>query len=107
MLAASFKNMLPYFQVQLVSDSTNYGKALKMNQEAFVPSSIDSDIVEVYMIWGLGEHDRSSCHKTDFLDEHCQGRTRWDASLDMNSMRAQQALKVVRHGRVGGGVVMV
>ena len=69
---------------------TNWYDIKRLRRSAFRPSQED-DVVEVHIIWGLKNQDRSSCHFTDFK---CKGSTVFDGSFDLNPSECQVALLV-------------
>ncbi|KAJ7373388.1 hypothetical protein OS493_012981 [Desmophyllum pertusum] len=85
------------FAIQLTPDEepvdvwgpgTNWYNIKRLRRSAFRPSQEDN-VVEVNIIWGLKNQDRSSCHFTDFK---CKGRTVFDTSFDLNPAECQVAL---------------
>lgn len=69
---------------------TNWYVIKRLRRSAFRPSQEDH-VVEVHIIWGLKNQDRSSCHFTDFK---CKGNTVFDPSFDLNPSECQVALLV-------------
>ncbi|XP_067028237.1 protein dispatched homolog 1-like isoform X4 [Acropora muricata] len=67
---------------------TNWYISPRLRRTAFRPSQED-DVVEVNVIWGLKDQDRSSCHFTDFK---CKGKTVFDNSFDLNPTECQEAI---------------
>ncbi|ELU17207.1 hypothetical protein CAPTEDRAFT_226825 [Capitella teleta] len=76
--------------VKLWKDSTNYGKAKSQQANSFKPS-MEDEVIQVYMIWGLKKQDRSACSKYK-MDILCSGKTVWNNGFDMNPSHAQYAL---------------
>ncbi|XP_046379986.2 protein dispatched homolog 3-like [Haliotis rufescens] len=74
--------------IKIYKDTHNYGKAIDRNLNSFKPS-VKDEVIKVYLVWGLKEQDRASCHKTDY---ECFGRTVWDDGFDLNPKPAQNAL---------------
>jgi len=74
--------------VDVWGPGTNWYDIKRLRRSAFRPSQED-DVVEIHIIWGLKNQDRSSCHFTDFK---CRGRTVFDTSFDLNPADCQMAL---------------
>lgn len=79
-----------HWQVDVWGPGTNWYDIKRLRRSAFRPSQED-DVVEIHIIWGLKNQDRSSCHFTDFK---CRGRTVFDTSFDLNPGDCQVALLV-------------
>ena len=78
--------------MKLWRDDTNYGRANAQQKNSFKPS-MEDEVIQVYMIWGLKKQDRSRCDPHS-MDPVCRGRTVWDEGFDLNPAPAQVALRV-------------
>ena len=78
------------FKIDVWGPGTNWYISPRLRRTAFRPSQED-DVVEVNVIWGLKDQDRSSCHFTDFK---CKGKTVFDNSFDLNPTECQEAILV-------------
>lgn len=78
------------FKIDVWGPGTNWYISPRLRRTAFRPSQED-DVVEVNVIWGLKDQDRSSCHFTDFK---CKGKTVFDNSFDLNPAECQEAILV-------------
>ena len=79
-------------QVKLYKPTTNYGRAKAQQSSSFKPS-MEDDVIQVYMVWGLKNQNRSRCnpHANRYV---CAGNTVWDEGFDLNPAPSQMALKV-------------
>ena len=57
----------------------------------FRESGDSSNVIRIYLVWGLQLQDRRSCHFTDFK---CKGTTVFDEDFDLNPPACQIALLV-------------
>ena len=78
-------------QVQIFVSSHNYHKAFTMKNSLF-QRMLDKDYTDVYFLWGIREHDVSSCDAKS--SKFCVGTNVWDDTFDPSSDDAQVALKV-------------
>ena len=62
----------------------------RLTSTAFKPSSEDN-VINLYIVWGLKNQDRSECHFTDF---NCKGETVLDRSFNLNPPPCQLAMLV-------------
>lgn len=51
-----------------------------------------ADFIRIYLIWGISDLDRSTCHKTNWTK--CRGKLTWDDNFDLNSYTTQKDLLV-------------
>eukprot|EP01065_Artemidia_motanka_P010786 TRINITY_DN1577_c0_g1_i1.p1 TRINITY_DN1577_c0_g1~~TRINITY_DN1577_c0_g1_i1.p1 ORF type:complete len:1229 (+),score=201.00 TRINITY_DN1577_c0_g1_i1:165-3851(+) len=72
--------------VKIWKPGSNWEDFKVVNSKEMMPSK-ESDRVQVIIVWGLRNQDRSVCDgPTDFL---CEGRVVWDESFDLNPLPAQ------------------
>ena len=57
----------------------------------FKESGEGSNVIRVYLIWGLGLQDRRKCHFTDYK---CRGETIFDEDFDLNAPNCQISVLV-------------
>lgn len=74
-------------------EGTNWHSVQRLNRNQFNPSSEDN-VINLYIVWGLKNQDRSECHFTDYK---CKGKTVLDRSFDMNPPPCQIAMLVRKH----------
>lgn len=77
-------------QLQIYKKSHFYTQAQDKELYSFV-QNVDSNLLTIYIVWGLSLKDRSSCH---FSSIECRGTEVYDSSFDPNPAANQIALKV-------------
>ena len=81
---------LIFFQLQLYQDNHHYAKAKRAREYSMLVSTEDS-LVQIHIVWGLKNKDRSDCH---FSSIQCRGNNVYDETFDPNPVANQQALMV-------------
>ncbi len=78
-------------KVQVWKPGTNWHDIRQIRTNHFKESGEGSNVIRVYMIWGLGLQDRRKCHFTDYK---CKGETVLDEEFDMNAPGCQISMLV-------------
>eukprot|EP00795_Rhopilema_esculentum_P002676 gene2676-884_t len=73
-------------QVQVWKPGTNWHDIRHIRMNNFKESGEGSNVIRVYLIWGLGLQDRRKCHFTDYK---CRGETIFDEDFDLNAPNCQ------------------
>ncbi|XP_052084245.1 uncharacterized protein LOC127721526 isoform X2 [Mytilus californianus] len=74
--------------LQLFQDDHHYSKAQYAQEYSMLVSTADS-LVQIHVVWGLKNKDRSHCH---FSSIQCGGNNVYDEDFDPNLVTNQQAL---------------
>ncbi|XP_076080756.1 protein dispatched homolog 1-like [Mytilus galloprovincialis] len=74
--------------LQLFQDDHHYSKAVYAQEYTMLVSTADS-LVQIHVVWGLKNKDRSHCH---FSSIQCRGNNVYDDDFDPNTVANQQAL---------------
>lgn len=81
---------------KLYTEAHPLGAALKRKQRDY-PTPLhyrESQFVQIYLVWGIKDWDRSKCHRNEW--KSCNGEIVWDDNFDLNPFPAQLDLLVSR-----------
>ena len=83
--------MFFYYKVQAWKPGTNWHDVRHLRVSSFKESGEGSNVIRIYLIWGLQLQDRRKCHFTDYK---CKGETVFDEDFDLNPAVCQISLLV-------------
>ena len=79
--------------MQVWPEGSNWYDIRQIEVNDFTETGESTNVIRVYLVWGLGLQDRSKCHFTDFK---CKGQTVLDEDFTLNSPQCQTSMLVSR-----------